>query len=118
MAPARGGWQPSGRMERMPSPPSPPFPRSPFVSPIDSLPEVLWREIDNLVPPSLSILLPALNEEHGVEAVMKRIPLSTLKRNGLSFCVYFVDGHSTDPTRSVTTKFGAEDVVKTCHGKD
>src|SRR5256714_7887879 len=117
MDPARGGWQPPGRMERMPPPPSPPFPRSPFVSPIDSLPEVLWREIDNLVPPSLSILLPALNEEHGVEAVMKRIPRSTLKRNGLSFCVYLLDGRSTDRTRAVATKLGAEVFVQTGHGK-
>ena len=92
MDPARGGWQPSGRMERMPAPPGLPFPRHPFVGPVDSVPETLWREIDNLVPPSLSILLPALNEEHGVEAVMKRIPRSTLKRNGLSFCVYLLDG--------------------------
>src|SRR2546421_8319057 len=117
MDPARGGWQPSGRMERMPSPPGLPFPRHPFVGPVDSLPETLWREIDNLVPPSLSILLPALNEEHGVEAVMKRIPRSTLKRNGLSFCVYFLDGRSPDRTRAVATKLGAEVFVQTGHGK-
>jgi len=117
MDPARGGWQPSGRMERMPSPPGLPFPRHPFVGPVDSLPETLWREIDNLVPPSLSILLPALNEEHGVEAVMKRIPRSTLKRNGLSFCVYLLDGRSTDRTRAVATKLGAEVFVQTGHGK-
>src|SRR2546426_8983041 len=115
MAPARGGWQPSGRMERMPSPPGLPFPRHPFVGPVDSLPETLWREIDNLVPPSLSLLLPALNEEHGGEAVMKRIPPSTFKPNGLSFCVYFLDRRSTDRTPAAATQLGAQGLVQTGH---
>src|SRR2546423_4569154 len=107
MDPARGGWQPSGRMERMPSPPGLPFPRHPFVGPVDSVPETLWREIDNLVPPSLSILLPALNEENGVEAGLKRVPPSPFKGHGLSVCGYFLYRRSTGPTRAVPAKFGA-----------
>jgi len=117
MDPAKGGWAPFEAMERMPTPPTVPFSRHPFVGPVDSVPELLWREIDNLVPSSLSILLPALNEENGVEAVMKRIPRSILKRNGLSFCVYLLDGQSTDQTRAVATKFGAEVFVQTGRGK-
>jgi len=117
MDPANGGWEPSGGIQGMPSPPGPPFPRHPFVGPVDSVPETLWREIDNLVPPSLSILLPALNEENGVAAVMKRIPRSILKRNGLSYCVYLLDGQSTDQTRAIATKFGAEVFVQTGRGK-
>ena len=117
MDPANGRWEPSGGIQGMRSPPGPPFPRYPFVGPVDSVPELLWREIDNLVPPSLSILLPALNEENGVAAVMKRIPRSILKRNGLSYSVYLLDGQSTDQTRAVATKFGAEVFVQTGRGK-
>src|SRR5437667_12535302 len=73
MDPARGGLEPYGRMGRMPPAPSLPIPRYPFDSPVDPSPEALWQEIDNLVPSSLSILLPALNEEVGGEAAMSRI---------------------------------------------
>src|SRR5207253_498084 len=64
----------------------------------------------------LSILLPALNEEDGVEAVMKRIT-ATLHRKGLSYSVYLLDGQSTDQTRAVATKLGAEVFVQSGHGK-
>src|SRR5256885_16613721 len=81
---ARGGLEPYGRMGPLPSAPNLPIPRYPFVAPVDSSTETLWQEIDNLVPSSLSILLPALNEEGGVAAVMKRIT-TTLRRKGLSY---------------------------------
>src|SRR5882762_3853255 len=60
---AKGGWEPSGNIQPMPSPPSPPVPLHPFVAQVDYTPEILWREIDDLVPSSLSILLPALRSE-------------------------------------------------------
>src|SRR5881396_1694363 len=110
MDPARGGLEPYGRMGRMPPAPSLPIPRYPFGGPVDPSPEALWQEIDNLVPSSLSILLPALNEEDGVEAVMKRIT-ATLHRRGLAYSVYLLDGQSTDQTRAVATKLGAEEFV-------
>ena len=116
MDPVRGGLEPYGKMEPMPSAPSPPIPRHPFGGPVDPSPEALWQEIDNLVPSSLSILLPALNEEDGVEAVMKRIS-TTLHRKGLSYSVYLLDGQSTDQTRAVATKLGAEVFVQSGHGK-
>ena len=116
MESAKGAWEPSGNIQPMPSPPSPPVPLHPFVAQVGYPPEILWREIDNLVPSSLSILLPALNEEFGVEAVMQRIS-TTLKRKGLSYCVYLLDGQSTDQTRAVATKLGAEVFVQTGHGK-
>src|SRR5256885_10908310 len=87
-------------MERMPSPPGLPFPRHPFVGPVDSLPETLWRENDNLVPPPLSIPLPALNEEHGGEAGMKRIPRTPLKPKRVSVSAYLSPGRSTDRKRA------------------
>src|SRR6059058_1648188 len=116
MDPARGGLEPYGRMGRMPPAPSLPIPRYPFGGPVDPSPEALWQEIDNLVPSSLSILLPALNEEDGVEAVMKRIT-TTLQRKGLSYSVYLLDGQSTDQTRAVAMKLGAEVFVQSGHGK-
>src|SRR6266566_7293807 len=116
MDPARGGLEPYGRMGRMPPAPSLPIPRYPFGGPVDPSPEALWQEIDNLVPSSLSILLPALNEEDGVEAVMKRIS-TTLHQKGLSYSVYLLDGQSTDQTRTVAEKLGAEVFVQSGHGK-
>ncbi len=116
MDPARGGLEPYGKMGPMPSAPSLPIPRYPFVGPVDPSPETLWQEIDNLVPSSLSILLPALNEEGGVAAVMKRIT-TTLQRKGLSYSVYLLDGQSTDQTRAVAMKLGAEVFVQSGHGK-
>src|SRR3989449_2867179 len=113
---ARGGLEPYGRMGPLPSAPNLPIPRYPFVAPVDSSTETLWQEIDNLVPSSLSILLPALNEEGGVAAVMKRIT-TTLRRKGLSYSVYLLDGQSTDQTRAVAMKLGAEVFVQTGHGK-
>src|SRR5437879_12987963 len=116
MDPVRGGLEPYGKMEPMPSAPSPPVPRPPVGGPVDASPEALSQEIDNLVPPSLTILLSALNEEGGVEAVMKRIT-ATLHRKGLSYSVYLLDGQSTDQTRAVATKLGAEVFVQSGHGK-
>src|SRR5436309_15376929 len=89
MDPARGGLEPYGRIGRMPPAPSLPIPRYPFGGPVDPSPEALWQEIDNLVPSSLSILLPALNEETGVEAVMKTIT-ATPHRRGLGHPVYLL----------------------------
>src|SRR5437660_8111998 len=116
MDPARGGLEPYGKMERMPPAPSLPIPRYPFGGPVDPSPEALWQEIDNLVPSSLSILLPALNEEDGVEAVMKRIT-ATLHRKGLSYSVYLLDGQSTDQPRRGARRHGAELCVQSGHGK-
>src|SRR5438309_11028681 len=99
MNPVRGGLEPYGKMEPMPSAPSPPIPRHPFGGPVDPSPEALWHEIANLVPPTLSILLHALNEERGVEAVMKRIT-AKLQRKGLSYSSYRLDGQSMDQTRA------------------
>src|SRR5947199_9480806 len=95
MDPARGGLEPYGRMGRMPPAPSLPIPRYPFGGPVDPSPEALWQEIDNLVPSSLSILLPTLNKENGVEAIMKRIT-TTLHSKELSYSNNLLDEQSKD----------------------
>ena len=66
---------------------------------------------------SLSIVLPALNEEAGIEAVMKRIPGSILRGRGLSWSINLLDGHSTDDTRAVASRLGAEVFIQSGHGK-
>src|SRR5205807_9633225 len=73
--------------------------------------------VENPILPSLSILLPALNEELGLAEVLKRIPQATLRQRGLAYSVYLLAGHSTDQTRAVPTRFGAEVFVQSSSRK-
>jgi len=91
--------------------------RFPLPVDVEPAPVFPWGDVENPLPERLSILLPALNEEMGVEAVLKRIPRSALKKQGLAYSVYLLDGRSTDQTRSVASHFGAEVFVQTGSGK-
>jgi len=118
MDPIEGEWAPSGGSQRGPEPPAGPIPAFPFrreiENPIDLLP---LGAVEKPVLPSLSILLPALNEELGLAEVLKRIPQATLHQRGLAYSIYLLDGHSTDQTRAVATRFGAEVFVQSGRGK-
>src|SRR5436853_2690126 len=118
MDPDKGQWAPTGGSQDVPEPPTGPIPAFPFRrgvdAPIDPLPV---GAAENPILPSLSILLPALNEELGVAEVLKRIPQATLHQRGLAYSVYLLDGHSTDQTRAVATRFGAEVFVQSGRGK-
>src|SRR3989441_3508062 len=92
-----------------------PFPHSSL--PVDPVPHVPWGEIANPALTSLSILLPALNEEHGVAAVLNRIPRLTLQQKGYAYSVHLLDGRSTDQTRAVAKRLGAEIFVQSGNGK-
>src|SRR2546425_13085302 len=83
-----------------------PFPHSSL--PVDPVPNVPWGEIANPALTSLSILLPALNEEDGVAAVLNRIPRQTLQEKGIGYSVHLLDGRSTDQTPAVAKRPGAE----------
>src|SRR5437867_13260640 len=83
-----------------------PFPRSSL--PVDPAPYVPWGEIANPALTSLSLLLPALNEEDGIAAVLKRIPRQTLQEKGIAYSVHLLDGRSTDRTRAVATRLAAD----------
>src|SRR5947199_6662860 len=113
-----GEWAPSGGSQRGPEPPAGPIPAFPFrrevENPIDLLP---LGAVEKPVLPSLSILLPALNEELGLAEVLKRIPQATLHQRGLAYSIYLLDGHSTDQTRAVATRFGAEVFVQSGRGQ-
>jgi dolichol-phosphate hexosyltransferase len=91
-----------------------PHPAEPQAEPILSLSRSV---IENPKPSTLSILLPALNEEEGIERVLQAIPRRRLERLGLSYGVYLLDGNSTDRTRSVARRMGAEVVVQSGNGK-
>jgi dolichol-phosphate hexosyltransferase len=66
---------------------------------------------------TLSILLPALNEEGGIRKVLQELPGTELRRRGLRYEVVLLDGHSTDQTRSVARRLGAEVFVQSGRGK-
>src|SRR3989442_15460475 len=68
--------------------------------PVDPVPHVPWGEIANLALTSLSILLPALNEEDGIAAVLNRIPRQTLREKGVADRVHPLDGRARGQTRA------------------
>src|SRR5467141_5180488 len=92
-----------------------PFPHSSL--PVDPVPHVPWGETANPALTSLSILLPALNEEDGVAAVLNRIPRQTLQEKGIAYSVHLLDGRSTDQIRAIAKRLGAEIFVQTGNGK-
>src|SRR5881628_3499760 len=105
----------AGGLQAPTGPSMDPFPRSSL--PVDPAPHVPWGEVANPALTSLSILLPALNEEDGVAAVLNRIPRQTLQEKGIAYSIHLLDGRSTDRTRAVAKRLGAEIFVQTGNGK-
>jgi glycosyltransferase involved in cell wall biosynthesis len=61
----------------------------------------------------ISIIIPALNEQGGIERTIKGISLSAIKdTTGYSVEFIVVDGQSTDSTRDIATKLGARVVIE------
>ena len=85
--------------------------------PVDPAPQIPWGEIANPALESLSILLPALNEEDGIADVLNRIPRLTLQQKGYAYSVHLLDGGSTDQTRAVAKRLGAEVFIQSGIGK-
>ena len=113
-----GEWRLSGEAVGAPAPsgmPVGPFPLAAL--PVDPIANIPWGEIANPALASLSILLPALNEEDGVADVLNRIPRLTLQQKGYAYSVHLLDGGSTDRTRVVAKKLGAEIFVQSGNGK-
>jgi dolichol-phosphate hexosyltransferase len=54
----------------------------------------------------LSIVMPSLNEEQGIKAVMQLIPFETLQASGWECEVILVDGGSIDDTKAVAQSLG------------
>ena len=66
---------------------------------------------------TVSILLPARNEEDGIAAVLAEIPYRELRRRGWRVDVAVVDGHSHDRTREVAEAWGARVIRQDGRGK-
>jgi len=64
----------------------------------------------------ISIIIPALNEEEGIEATISSIPRAELEKMGYEVQILVVDGNSEDKTAKLARKAGAEVVVEIRRG--
>lgn len=64
----------------------------------------------------LSVVIPALNEERSIEAVVKAIPKNELNEMGFEVQILVVDNGSQDRTGELGRKAGAEVVVESRRG--
>lgn len=64
----------------------------------------------------ISIIIPALNEEEGIEGVIQAIPKNELEKMGFDVQILVVDGNSQDRTRELATKAGAEVIIEPRQG--
>lgn len=67
--------------------------------------------------PSITILLPAKNEENGIEATFEALPLDRLKELGYPTEILVADGRSHDRTREVALQYGARVIQQLGTGK-
>src|SRR5438874_5251654 len=70
-----------------------------------------------LARPSVTILLPARNEEAGIEATFAALPLERLEDLGYPVEILVADGRSHDRTRSVAEAHGARVIQQLGRGK-
>lgn len=64
----------------------------------------------------ISIIIPSLNEEEGIEGVIHAIPKDELCSMGFDVQILVVDGNSQDRTRELASKAGAEVIVEPRRG--
>ena len=64
----------------------------------------------------ISIIIPALNEEEGIEGVIRAIPKNELEKMGFDVQILVVDGNSKDRTRELASKAGAEVIIEPRRG--
>lgn len=67
--------------------------------------------------PSITILLPAKNEETGIEATFAALPLDRLRELGYPLEILVADGKSHDRTREVALRHGARVISQLGTGK-
>ncbi len=74
------------------------------------VPDVPPAPVENPAPAarrSVAVLIPALNEEHGIEKVLRGIPTRALTEAGFAIHPIVVDGRSTDRTTALARALGA-----------
>jgi glycosyltransferase involved in cell wall biosynthesis len=75
---------------------------------ITKLPQLIPTRPQQLV----SIIIPTLNEEEGIEKTIIAIPKNELSKLGFNFEIIIVDGNSTDLTREIAERLGARVVLE------
>ena len=65
---------------------------------------------------SLSIVIPALNEEQGIGAVIKEIPVKILNKMGYAVEILVIDNGSTDQTGHIARIHGANVIIQPIRG--
>jgi glycosyltransferase involved in cell wall biosynthesis len=65
----------------------------------------------------LSVIIPTLNEQFGIEETITSIPRSYMNNKlGYEIEIIVVDGQSTDSTRDIAKRLGARVIVEKCRG--
>ncbi|MEM3874311.1 MAG: glycosyltransferase family 2 protein [Candidatus Bathyarchaeia archaeon] len=64
------------------------------------------------IPKLVSIVIPVLNEEEGLQKVLDEVPKKELEKMGYKCEIIVVDGGSTDRTREIAKRNGAKVVVE------
>jgi len=65
---------------------------------------------------TLSVVIPALNEEKAIGPVIKEIPIGKLKKMGYNVEVLVIDNGSTDKTPHIARSHGAKVIVQPIRG--
>ena len=60
----------------------------------------------------ISILIPALNEEAGIERTISSIPKDEIHELGYSLEIIVIDGNSADLTREIALQKGSQVIVR------
>ena len=64
----------------------------------------------------ISIVIPTLNEERGIDRTINEIPVSEIEEMGYSCEIIIVDGNSSDMTRRIGKEAGAKVIVEQTQG--
>jgi len=65
---------------------------------------------------TISIVIPALNEESGIGPVLKEVPINKLMRTGYEVELMVIDNGSTDQTRHIARENGATVIIQPIKG--
>ena len=82
-----------------------------------TIPSTTQLEAQRLDKPSITILLPAKNEESGIEATFAALPVERLRELGYPVEILVADGRSHDRTRDVAERHGARVIQQLGTGK-
>jgi glycosyltransferase involved in cell wall biosynthesis len=65
---------------------------------------------------TLTVVIPALNEEHGIGDVIKEIPIKKLRSMGYNTEILVIDNGSEDKTSHIARKGGAKVIIQPIRG--